>query len=92
MRQRKRNAQPRRRMLYDAAWVKESRGVRDRVGVCQVSGCSKRDELTVDHPTRAVLCRTHHGELEAARRRSKKFNDAGAVYPAKSLRTLTTNE
>ena len=65
-----RNAQPGRRALYQGDWPAESRAIRRANPYCSV--CGSVDGLTVDHPTRHVFCRTHHGELEARRRAEAK--------------------
>jgi hypothetical protein len=64
-RQRRRNAQEDRR-IYDRDWRAHSRGRRAEQPWC--SGCGTVSDLTVDHPSDAVLCRRCHGELEARRR------------------------
>ena len=68
--QRWRNAQPGRKAVYQGDWPAESRAIRRANPYCSV--CGSVDELTVDHPTRSVFCRTHHGELEARRRAEAK--------------------
>lgn len=66
-RQRTRNADPKRIVLYKGDWPAESRRIRAEQPWCSV--CYSERDLTVDHPTRAVLCRSHHARLEARRRR-----------------------
>lgn len=66
-RQQIRNAQPERVALYRGDWPAESRRLREQQPWCSVDGCERTD-LSVDHPTRSVLCLHHHGQLEARRR------------------------
>ena len=66
-RQRARNARPERVALYGGGWPAESRAIRAAQPWCTAEGWHAGG-LTVDHPTRAVLCRHHHGQLEAKRR------------------------
>lgn len=66
--QRRRNARPERR-IYKGDWPAESLTLRHAQPWC--STCGSTDDLTVDHPTRAVLCRSCHMTLENARRREK---------------------
>jgi hypothetical protein len=68
IRNHQRNAKPERVALYTPEWGRESRQRRAEQPYCTVAGCERLD-LTVDHPTRAVLCRRHHSQLEAERRR-----------------------
>ena len=51
---------------YDYQWQQLSRQLRAQTPWCGV--CGSGLDLTVDHPTRAVLCRSHHSALEAERR------------------------
>ena len=60
-----RNARPE-RAIYRGSWPAESRAIRAAQPWC--SACGSGGDLTVDHPTRAVLCRRCHGRLEARRR------------------------
>jgi hypothetical protein len=62
------NARNRRpwRMKYDSAWAKESADIRADQPWC--TSCGTTNDLTVDHPTRSVLCRSCHSALEARRR------------------------
>lgn len=55
------------REIYRGDWPAESKAIRAAQPWCSVDGCPSTD-LTVDHPTRKVFCRHHHGELEAQRR------------------------
>lgn len=64
--QQRRNARPERRELYLGDWPAESRAIRQAHPYC--SECGSVDQLTVDHPTRRVFCRSCHGRLEASRR------------------------
>ena len=68
-RQARRNRDPKRHSLYDAAWDRHSRERRAEHPYCSVCGTSTA--LTVDHQSDAVLCRRHHGALEAQRRAAK---------------------
>jgi hypothetical protein len=70
IRNHERNARPERVALYGGDWPAESRRIREGHPFCTVMGCQRLD-LTVDHPTRDVLCRRHHGQLEARRRAAR---------------------
>ncbi len=61
----KRNADPKRKELYGGDWPAKSRRLRKLQPWCTV--CSGTVSLTVDHPTRAVLCRPCHARLESQR-------------------------
>ena len=61
------NAQPRRRALYDAAWDAHSRRCRAEHPWCSMADATCKGRLSVDHPTDAVLCVSHHKRLELAR-------------------------
>lgn len=67
-RERKRNANPKRRELYTAQWAETSRALRAEQPWC--GRCGKVEDLTVDHPTLSVWCRSCHSGMEARRRRS----------------------
>lgn len=66
LRERKRNANPRRRELYTADWAETSRALRIEQPWC--GRCGRVDDLTVDHPTLLVWCRSCHSGVEARRR------------------------
>jgi len=86
------------RTIYDGDWARHSAQRRAEEGGCSVCGATR--DLTVDHPTDAVLCRTHHGQLEARRRRwrairettsdrlvlSKSSEGSPSAYPALARR------
>ena len=61
------NAQPKRRALYDAAWTAHSRQRRAEQPYCAMQDATCKGVLSVDHPTDAVLCISHHKRLEAQR-------------------------
>lgn len=67
--QRERNARPERRVLYTADWQRHSRERRAETPFCQMADRTCNGTLSVDHPTDAVLCISHHVRLEAERRR-----------------------
>lgn len=67
--QSRRNQRPA-RAIYRGDWPAESRAIRDAQPWCSV--CSRLTDLTVDHPTRAVLCRPCHARLENERRARQK--------------------
>jgi hypothetical protein len=52
---------------YDPAWALHSRARIRAEGRCHFCGATV--DLTTDHPTDLVLCRSCHGALEAERRR-----------------------
>lgn len=58
------NASPKRRELYDAAWDAHSRKRRAEQPWCSMRDGTCKGLLTVDHPTDAVLCMSHHKRLE----------------------------
>ncbi len=64
------------RHIYGRKWKAHSRRRRAEEPRCVIVGCEGTD-LTVDHPTDAVLCRSHHAELENGRRRAAR----GGVGP-----------
>jgi hypothetical protein len=76
-----RNARPE-RAIYDRAWGAESRGLRREQGKCHT--CGATSDLTVDHPTRWVLCRSCHATLENDRRR-EAAQGRGAVGRREAL-------
>lgn len=53
---------------YGSAWQTESRDIRAAHPWCSWPECGVTNDLTVDHPSRRVFCRTHHQLLEAQRR------------------------
>jgi hypothetical protein len=53
---------------YGSRWQRVSHAARCTQPRCSVLGCTVSD-LTVDHPTMAVLCPSHHLRSEAIRRR-----------------------
>src|SRR6478609_9064475 len=65
-----RNSSPARVALYGGDWASESRTIRLNSPRCVVCGIGT--DLTVDHPTRSVYCRSHHSEMEAERRNSQR--------------------
>lgn len=66
---RQRNASPERKALYGGHWQRYSRAKRKAHPWC--SSCGSTSDLTVDHPSDAVLCRPCHGKLEASRRAAR---------------------
>lgn len=72
-------------MLYDSAWRKHSRERIAEIGMCMcvapdchrndvyssVTLCGQGSDLTVDHPTDDVLCRSCHATRENARRQER---------------------
>jgi len=63
-----RNADPRRRALYDAEWTRHSRERRVEQPWCLLMDETCKGALSVDHPTDDVLCLSHHDRIEARRR------------------------
>lgn len=61
------NAKPERRALYDPAWDKHSRKRRAEQPWCSMQDTTCKGVLSVDHPTDAVLCLSHHKRLELRR-------------------------
>jgi hypothetical protein len=80
VRQAQRNAKPERVALYQGSWPAESRAIRTAEPWCHsldvgLDGCTVTGvaSLTVDHPTRKALCRSHHQRLEWKRRKADTF-------------------
>ena len=68
--QRRYNARPERKALYGGEWQRHRRERMAEQPHCSVGGCASAD-LTVDHGTDWVLCRSHHLALEARRKRGE---------------------
>ena len=62
-----RNARPG-RAKYDAAWAAHSRQRRAEQPWCSMADATCRGVLSVDHPSDAVLCMSHHDRMESQRR------------------------
>lgn len=61
-----RNSEPRRLLLYSPDWRRESAAIREAQPWCDQ--CGATTQLSVDHPTRRVWCRSCHSKTEARRR------------------------
>ena len=59
------------REKYDHAWAKHSRQRRSESPYCAMADPTCKGVLSVDHPTDAVLCMSHHDRLEARRRAAR---------------------
>lgn len=78
------------RSIYGGDWPAESRALRAQQPWC--STCGADSDLTVDHPTRAVLCRRCHARLENSRRRGvSKTGSVSGRIPAPSPTHIAAN-